>query len=80
MVSPRKELVLAPNPADGIDVDDFNVSKLLAWVERESGKSSDRFYEMSRVVAGSVMAVQVLSAVATCRMNTDRWAEWSTAG
>jgi hypothetical protein len=38
-------------PADGIDIDDFIVSKLIAWVELESGKSPDVGYEMSRVVA-----------------------------
>jgi transcriptional regulator with XRE-family HTH domain len=38
-------------PADGIDIDDFIVSKLLAWVELESGKSPDVGYEMSRLVA-----------------------------
>ena len=38
-------------PADGIDIDDFVVSKLIAWVELESGKSPDVGYEMSRVIA-----------------------------
>jgi len=38
-------------PAEGIDIDDFIVSKLLAWVELESEKSPEVGYEMSRVVA-----------------------------
>jgi transcriptional regulator with XRE-family HTH domain len=38
-------------PADGINPHDFIVSKLLAWVERESEKSADLGYEMSPVVA-----------------------------
>src|SRR5688572_19456467 len=38
-------------PADGIDIDDFIVNKLIAWVELESGKSPDVAYEMSRIVA-----------------------------
>jgi hypothetical protein len=38
-------------PADGIDIDDFIVSKPIAWMELESGKSPELGYEMSRVVA-----------------------------
>jgi transcriptional regulator with XRE-family HTH domain len=38
-------------PSDGIDIDDFVVSKLIAWVDGESGKSLDVRYEMSRLVA-----------------------------
>jgi transcriptional regulator with XRE-family HTH domain len=38
-------------PSDGIDIDDFVVSKLIAWVEMEGGKSLDVRYEMSRLVA-----------------------------
>lgn len=42
-------------PEDGIDIDDIVVSKLLAWVELESGRSPDVRYEMSRLVAAVLL-------------------------
>jgi hypothetical protein len=35
-------------PEGGIDRDDAIVTKLLAWVARESGRSKDARYEMTR--------------------------------
>ena len=35
-------------PEDGIDRDDPIVTRLLAWVARESGRSKDARYEMTR--------------------------------
>jgi transcriptional regulator with XRE-family HTH domain len=42
-------------PEDGIDIDDFVVSSLLAWVELESGRSPYVQYEISRLVAAVVL-------------------------
>jgi hypothetical protein len=42
-------------PSDGIDVDDWVVNKLLAWVELQSGKSPDVKYELSRLVAAVLL-------------------------
>jgi hypothetical protein len=38
-------------PADGIDPDDWIVSKLLAWVDLQNDQSDDVRCEMSRVTA-----------------------------
>jgi hypothetical protein len=35
-------------PEDGIDRDDPIVTRLLAWIARESGRSADVRYEMTR--------------------------------
>src|SRR5262245_7637683 len=42
-------------PEDGIDYEDWIVSKLLAWVGLQSDKSRDAHYEMSRHVAAIVL-------------------------
>jgi transcriptional regulator with XRE-family HTH domain len=42
-------------PADGIDVDDWIVSKLVAWVARENERSPDVRYEISRHVAAILL-------------------------
>jgi transcriptional regulator with XRE-family HTH domain len=42
-------------PEDGIDIQDFVVSKLLAWVDLQSERSQDVRYEMSRVVAALLL-------------------------
>jgi len=43
------------NCPSGIDIDDFIVSKLIAWVELESGKSPDVKYELSRLVTAVLL-------------------------
>jgi transcriptional regulator with XRE-family HTH domain len=42
-------------PEDGLDYDDWIVSKLLAWLALQSEKSSDVRYEMSRHVAAILL-------------------------
>jgi transcriptional regulator with XRE-family HTH domain len=42
-------------PEDGIDHDDWIVSKLLAWLERENSRRPDVRYEMSRHVAAVLL-------------------------
>ena len=42
-------------PADGIALDDWIVTKFLVWVARESERSPDTRYEMSRHVAAVLL-------------------------